>query len=165
MKRVVAGSLGIALLAGIFLTGCQTRLTDFTVLSTKNVDISKLGTYKRGGKRVEGADLQTIILFFPTSGPPNMKEAIDRAIESVPGCMALVDGVLYNKMVYFVLGGQGGYVVEGTCLIDPSLARGHRQSDYVLSRYNPKTRNMENQYLDETSFREIHNSVVSGDKI
>jgi len=105
-------------------SGCTTRLTDFTVISTKNIEWSKAGTYKRATTRTTGKDTSYIIIFIPT-GQPNMKEAIDRAIEPVPGAVALVDGVLYSNFWYIpYIYGESSYVVEGTPLIDPSLIGG-----------------------------------------
>lgn len=104
--------------------GCTTRLVDFTTISTKNVDWSRAATFNRASARVEGKDLVHIIIFIPT-GTPNMKEAIDRAIESKPGGVALVDGVVYSKVWYIpYIYGQISYVVEGTPLLDPSLIGG-----------------------------------------
>ena len=56
-------------------TGCTQRLVDFTAISTKNVKMAS----SEVGSRVEGADCVPVV-FFPL-GQPNMKEAIDRAIE------------------------------------------------------------------------------------
>jgi hypothetical protein len=116
MKKAVA-----LVLFGIISTGCTTRLVDFTVISTKNVDWSKAATFNRSSARVEGKDTAHIIVFIPT-GIPNMKEAIDRAIESKSGGVALVDGVVYSKFWWIpYIYGQTSYVVEGTPLIDPAL--------------------------------------------
>ncbi|MGQ1785384.1 MULTISPECIES: hypothetical protein [unclassified Saccharicrinis] len=112
-------NLVVLFVAMFALTSCTQRLVDFTIISTKNVDLSKGASFERGKARVEGSDKAYIIIFIPT-GIPNMKEAIDRAIESVPGCVALLDGVLYSKFFYFIVG-ETKYVVEGTPLIDPSL--------------------------------------------
>jgi hypothetical protein len=109
---------------GFFAAGCTMRLTDFTVISTKNVEWSKAATFKRGASRTRGKDTAYTIVFVPT-GQPNMKEAIDRAIESVPGAVAMVDGVLYSTNWYIpLIYGENSYVVEGTPLIDPSLIGG-----------------------------------------
>ena len=102
--------------------GCSNiRIVDFTTISTKNIDWSKAATFNRASARVEGEDKVHIICFIPT-GVPNMKEAIDRAIESKPGGVALVDGVVYQKSWYIpLIYGQVSYVVDGTPLVDPSL--------------------------------------------
>jgi len=95
-------------------------LVDFTAISTKNVDWSRATSFERGKARVKGKDIAHIIIVIPT-GIPNMKEAVDRAIESVPGGVALLDGVLYHKWFYIPpLYGQSWYVIEGTPLIDPA---------------------------------------------
>ncbi|MGO9243888.1 MAG: hypothetical protein ACLPT4_16280 [Verrucomicrobiia bacterium] len=151
MKGVSVTAAGLLLCMSL-IVGCTTRLTDFTVLSTKNVDLSKMASYTRGISRVHGEDLITIIIFIPT-GVPNAKEAIDRAIQSVPGAIALVDGVVYQKAWWFLIG-QSGFMVEGTPLIDPSLTGGHTQlkSNYMLSFFNPQTKQQEVRYLDKETF-------------
>ncbi|HPN57210.1 MAG TPA: hypothetical protein PLD92_10210, partial [Candidatus Omnitrophota bacterium] len=57
------------------LAGCTVRMIDFTILSTKNIDLARASTFKRGAARVEGKDEISIIIFIPT-GVPNVKEAI-----------------------------------------------------------------------------------------
>ncbi len=115
----------------VFVTvfsSCTHRLTDFTIISTKNVDLSRAGTFKRTSSRVEGKDRVHIILGIPI-GSPNMKDAIDRAIESTKGAVALVDGVVYSKTLWALLYGQAMFVVEGTPLMDPSIAAVERPAD------------------------------------
>jgi hypothetical protein len=92
----------------IFFTGCTIRIVDFTAISTKNV---KLPT-KAKGKRVTGEDCVPVFLF--PLGVPNMKEAIDEAIESAgENYDALVDGVVYHINQSFLVG-RMCYKVEGT---------------------------------------------------
>lgn len=105
-----------------FLTGCSHRIMDFTIVSTKNVELSKFSTYQRGKTRVEGIDKKPIIIIIPT-GYPSGEEAIDNAIESVPGAVALLDGVLTYSYFYIpYIYGEYVFAVEGTPLIDPALA-------------------------------------------
>lgn len=114
-------SLFVVLLGVSFLFGCTTRMTDYTLISTKNVDLSKMNTYQRAGSRVKGQDVTHTILIFP-SGMPNMKEAIDNTIEATPGCVALTDGVVFSRSFYIpLIYGQSAYVIEGTPLIDPEF--------------------------------------------
>ena len=92
----------------VLLTGCTIRVVDFTAISTKNVRIPTV----EKGSRVVGEDCIPVILF--PLGIPNMKEAIDRAIEKAgPEYDALVDGVVYQLNHSFVFG-QLCYRVEGT---------------------------------------------------
>ena len=108
--------------ATFFFTGCTQRILDFTVVSTKNIDWSRSGEFKRNPQRVEGSDLKHIIIVIPT-GVPSLEEAIDNAIEKVPGGVALVDGVLSYRWWYIpYVYGQVEYVVKGSVLVDPQLA-------------------------------------------
>ena len=115
MKKIFLLTVSVLL-----LSSCSQRMLDFTIVSTKNVDLSKASTFTRSKTRTEGTDIVHLIIYFPT-GIPNMKEAIDRALEKVPGAIALVDGVVYHKYWWALVYGQHMYVVEGTPLIDPSL--------------------------------------------
>lgn len=110
----------VLLVMGCLLSGCSPRLIDFTIISTKNVDLAKSDKFKRSKDRIEGKDIIPTILFIPF-GVSNLKEAVDRAIEKVPGAVALVDGVVYVRNWYFLVFGQSGYMVEGTPLIDTSV--------------------------------------------
>lgn len=102
----------------LVMSACTTRITDFTILSTKNVDLADMGKYKRLPDRVTGSDTAHIILIIPT-GTPNVKEAIDNAIESVPGGVALVDGVVTYSWFYIpYIFGEMTYTVEGNVLVD-----------------------------------------------
>lgn len=116
MKKVVL--LCVVVFVMVSLTGCVERITDFTVISSKNVDLSRGSDFIRGDKRVEGEDTK-IAFIFPL-GIPNAKEAMDNAIQSVPGCVGLVDGVLEHEFFYLYFG-YFKYRVKGTCLIDPKL--------------------------------------------
>ncbi|MFZ3208555.1 MAG: hypothetical protein WA140_06945 [Geobacteraceae bacterium] len=118
MRKIL--TVGMALM---LLTGCTTRLTDFTIISTKNIDLTRGAEFVRGEKRIEGEDTKHIIIFIPT-GVPNAKEAADRAIESVSGAVALLDGVLEHEFFYFpYIYGYSTYRIKGTPLIDPVLLK------------------------------------------
>lgn len=96
--------------SSILLTaeGCTTRLGDFTMLSTKNVDVSGV----KQGDRQSGEDCVNHILLIPL-GQPDMKNAIDRALEKGKGDI-LIDSVFSTKGWSAVLFGESCYVVEGT---------------------------------------------------
>jgi len=118
-------------------TSCTQRVVDFTIISTKNVDLSQAGTFERGRVRNTGTDRVYWILSIPL-GAPSMKEAIDKAIERTPGAVALVDGVVYSKAIWFVLSGFSEYIVEGTPLVNPALGIKNTdlESDYNWAIYN-----------------------------
>jgi hypothetical protein len=106
------------LLTSLLLTGCSTRLVDFTIISSKNIELSHGEYLKPGPHRVKGEDRKHIIFFIPT-GDPSVKEAMDRAIEGTPNAVGLVDGVVTKEGWYIpYIYGQIWYEVEGTPLID-----------------------------------------------
>ena len=98
----------------VLLSSCTHRVTDFTIISTRNVPLGKNATtLAKGETRVKADDTTPIILCF-SIGRPNMKEAIDKAIEKYHGAVALADGVVYYRHWWFLLFGQNSYIVEGT---------------------------------------------------
>jgi hypothetical protein len=100
---------GLFLCAGVLvLGGCTLRLGDFTVLSTKNVDVSAV----RQGDRQSGEDCINMVLFFPL-GEVNWKTAMDRALEKGKGDV-LVDAVVTSKYWNALVYGQNCVVIEGT---------------------------------------------------
>jgi hypothetical protein len=130
----VAAAVAV-LLSAVILAGCTTRLVDFTVISTKNIEWNRANEYRRLSDRVEGEDLVHWIIIIPT-GVPSLEEAVDEAIESVPGAVALLDGVLLSKFWWIpYVYGQQSYIVEGTPLVDPQLAgdwnRGRHLVTYI----------------------------------
>ncbi len=113
MKKINS-FLSLALVLFV-LSGCTHRITDFTVISTKNFPIGAENptALKKADKRVKGVDKAHMIVCIPT-GTPNLKQAIDRAIESYPGAVGLADGVVKSKGWSILLYGQNGFIVEGT---------------------------------------------------
>lgn len=95
------------------ISGCSQRLGDFTVLSTKNVDLSNFSTQtETGTDRVKGEDVSHIIIIFPNK-IPNLKEAIDVAIEENNSYMLSEAVIKYEYFIVPYIYGQTKYVVEG----------------------------------------------------
>lgn len=114
-KALLLSCLALTLFAN---SGCARRIIDFTLLSTKNVDVSRLEALRKGSARATGTDEVHVIIFIPT-GQPNIKAAVDAAIESVPGAVALVDGVIIQESWWIpFIYGRMAFVAEGTPLID-----------------------------------------------
>jgi len=127
----------LLLASALFMTGCTHNIGDFTVLSTKNVDFSVIAGSRRGIP-VQGDDTQHIVIFIPTSGAPNLKTAIDRAIESVPGNIALLDARLQFRSFYIpYIYGQNAFLAEGRALINPAQAS-HSPAKYIVVTYDAK---------------------------
>lgn len=107
-----------ALAFTLLLTGCSYRMIDFTVISSKNVQLHLPDG--ASGPRTEGVHSVPII-FFPL-GRPNIKEATDRAIENAGSQYdALIDGVVSSYTFYFIFG-VTKITVEGTPINTKMLA-------------------------------------------
>ena len=102
----------------LMLSSCTHRLTDFTIISTRNVPIGTESVdLAKAEKRVNGVDKVSVVLGIPF-GTPNMKEAIDKALDKYPGAVGLADGVIKAKYWTCFFYGQSSYVVEGTPLYE-----------------------------------------------
>lgn len=106
-------ALLIAALSTMALSACTVRVADMTVGSTKNYNINAANFVK--GKRVTGEDTYPVIL-FPT-GIPNVKTAMDRAIETDKCAVGLTDVVVTQLNHAFIVGSIG-FRVEGDQIID-----------------------------------------------
>ncbi len=101
------------------ITSCTSRLIDFTIISSKNIDLSDMDNYVRLDKRIEKFNIRLHYIFIlPIPGKGyKLKEVLDNVIESMPGCVALVDGVVYYKKRYFIIYNYEAYQIEGTPLV------------------------------------------------
>lgn len=119
MKKNVFLAGALFLLMG--MSSCSHRITDFTIISTRNVPLgNQAASLQKADQRVKGIDKAHSVLFIPL-GTPNMKEAIDKAIDKYPGAVGLVDGVLKSKGWSILLYGQNSFVVEGTPLYEADM--------------------------------------------
>ena len=106
-----------ALLLIISFVSCTHRIADFTIVSSKNFPIFEDSKeFTTANTRVKGVDKAHMILFIPT-GTPDLKEAIDRAIEKYPKALGLSDAVVKYTSWTAIVYGQMGYIVEGTPII------------------------------------------------
>ncbi len=96
----------------LLLGSCSHRLFDVTMISSKNVPIGQEITLKQADQRVTGVDSKGMILTFPL-GIPDVKEAVDKAIEQYPGAVALSNAVVKSKYWNAIFYGKTKYVVEG----------------------------------------------------
>ncbi|MDW3059224.1 hypothetical protein [Vibrio sp. 1978] len=112
MKKVL---LSIAIAGSLLSTGCAQRVADFTLASTKNVDLNG-GNFVKG-PRVSGEDSKPVVIF--PLGIPSVKEAADNAIEHDKCAVGLTD-VTADSKVFSFLFGFIAYEVEGDLIIDKS---------------------------------------------
>ncbi|ALB70778.1 hypothetical protein ACOZ06_000385 [Cronobacter muytjensii] len=110
MKKVLLLALGAML-----LSGCSARVADMTVASTKNYNLNSNKFVK--GARITGEDSAPVVIF--PLGVPNVKTAMDRAIEKNRCAVALSD-VVVTQFNHSFLFGKFGFIIEGTEVIDRS---------------------------------------------
>lgn len=93
------------ILGGLTLTSCSMRLVDFTVISSKNVNLA-------GIKKSEGVRVKAEKVYFLGIGW-NIKDGIDKALEQAgPQYDMLIDGVVRYGSYPFI----ATVTVEGTAV-------------------------------------------------
>ena len=104
--------LMVTLMALVMMTGCVNRVGDFTIASTKNIDIKKTLHTVDTRHRVTGIDKKHYFLFIPL-GIPNLKEAMDNAEEKAPACVGLSDVTVKYGEWWILIYGQQWFEIEG----------------------------------------------------
>lgn len=155
-KGIVISLLSAMLLLAI--VSCTTRLGTFTVLSTKNIDWSRADEYTRNSGRIKGEDALHIILIIPTKFLITIQEAVDQALESVPGAVALTDVVVEYRKIPMFFYTQYAYIVEGNALIDSELAAGESSNDNLLVYYD-KDGELIQQNLSDVEYQEFQQKM------
>ncbi len=103
----------ICLFCMFLISGCSLRLADFSVISTKNVNLDKVDLDAMSQtKGIIGVDSKLMFLFIPL-GIPHLEDAIDDALEKGGGDV-MIDTVLYSKGWSILLIGQNTLEVKGT---------------------------------------------------
>ncbi len=105
MKSLIIILISLVLFFGV---ECSTRMGDFTILSSKNVDIG--GKYKKLERHSE-SDIAPYILFFPI-GEPNLEKAVDECIENGQGDL-LTNAVVESSYWWAILYGEQIISVSG----------------------------------------------------
>ncbi len=149
----------------ILFSSCSQKLLNFKLISSKNVDLSKASTFVKGKDKVEGNDVVHIIVIIPT-GKINFNKALDMAIGSVPGCVALLDGSIYSKFWFipYIYGKQTA-VIEGIPLIDPSLV--YNSNDlpkYGKVELNKQGEIKKTQSISATEYYSLKSKIVKDSK-
>lgn len=117
MKQLFLAQTISLFLLTVLVSGCSSRMIDFTVISTKQLEHTI--PPESIGERVEGRDEGWVLLGIPF-GAPEIKEAIDDALEKAgpaSGYNALTDGVLYQTTKFYLVATKIRYKVEGTPVI------------------------------------------------
>ena len=106
----------------IGLAGCTTREGTFTVLSTKNSEISRVDLKRIQFQRnVAGGDSRFWLLFIPFGSAPKIENAVDECLENGKGDF-MTSAVLYSTDWSILLFSYGSWTVEGD--VGDSLSSG-----------------------------------------
>ena len=98
--------------------GCTTNLGDFTLLTSKNINLADFSTSKaeESSEKAVGEDISHIICVFPI-GTPSLKEALDRALESKNAYM-LTNARIEASFFYIpYIYGQTRFTVKGNPVV------------------------------------------------
>ncbi len=116
--------LSIILFTTAILTSCSQDLFNFTIVSTKNIELEKLSSLKKSTEKTKGEDKASIIIIIIPTKRIKIDKAISNTIDGIPGCVALLDGSVTTKFWYIpYIYGQQKIVIEATPLIDPTVSK------------------------------------------
>ena len=143
--------ISLLVCAALLLTSCSQDLFNFTIVSTKNIEFEKLGSFKKGSNKVKGEDVAHIIILIPTKRV-KIDQAISNTMDGIPGCVALLDGTVVSKFWFIpYIYGQAKIIVEATPLIDKSLA----ESSTLLPKYGKVTLDKEGKFKSIIALTEM----------
>lgn len=116
MKKLTA--LTTLMAATVLAAGCTTtaRVGEFTVVSTKNMDVES-NTFTIGKDRVKGQDKRTTYFGFGGGNAVNMKTAVDKAVETTPGAVGLSDAVITQGHSNILFVDSFWWEVEGSPIL------------------------------------------------
>lgn len=93
------------LLLSVLFCGCRSRVGDFTLITTKNIDLTTFSSHREeSGERVTGEDAQFFFFGIPTDFYHicNIKEAVDDALDKKNSYM-LIDATIYYERFWIPL--------------------------------------------------------------
>ncbi len=121
MNKKIISIISILIL-GILSSACTSRQGSFTILSTKNVEISRVDLKKVDFTRnVTGKDGRFTFLIIPFGSAPKIEEAVDICLEKGGGDF-MTSAVLYHTSWSVILFGWESWTVEGD--VGDSLSAG-----------------------------------------
>ena len=118
------GILAIMLVFGMTFAGCATQIMSLTMGSTHNVDLSRMGEFRRTSSEVRGttSKLSRILIFDVSFGDINLERAVDNALRRIPGAVALINLRVSVRKLNFLVFALDQYIVTGSALVDPNIA-------------------------------------------
>ncbi len=89
-----------ALFLILAVSGCSIKFGDFSLLSTKQVEINGTKKYRKGNKKVVGKDIAHIIILFPTKLPLSYSDAVSNALDEY--CAEYLTEVKITQKFWFI---------------------------------------------------------------
>lgn len=127
--------LALALALALCLSGCVSPMGDFTLISSKNVEISRVDLKRiKMKKGIEGSDGRFSFLLIPFGRAPSLEEAVDDALETGGGDF-MVSTRIYRTSWSVILFGWESYSVEGN--VGSSTGEGARNVVDDSQRFDP----------------------------
>ena len=93
--------------------GCSLRQTGFTIISTKNVELSSIDLKETNVVRNQsGRDSRLWLLFIPLSGNPKLEDAVNECLENGKGDF-IINPVVRSTGWSLLLFSYGGWHITG----------------------------------------------------
>jgi len=115
-------SLTLSLAFAIAFIGCSHEMGHFSMVSTdRNVDWSRINEFMISNEKVTGTHYVRMIVFVVTGADgPEIETTVEKALEKIPGAVALVDVDFKYSWVSAPFYAHTKYIVTGKVLIDPA---------------------------------------------
>ena len=105
--------LSIILVVILLGFGCSVRQTGFTVISTKNVELSRVDLKEtRVVRNQTGRDSRLWLLFIPLSGNPKLEDAVDMCLKDGDGDF-IINPVITSRGWSLLLFSYGSWHIRG----------------------------------------------------
>ena len=103
----------IILVVVLFGFGCSVRQTGFTVISTKNVELSRVDLKEtRLVRNRTGRDSRLWLLFIPLSGNPKLEDAVDMCLKDGDGDF-IINPIITSRGWSLLLFSYGSWHIRG----------------------------------------------------
>ena len=105
--------LSIILVVVLLGFGCTTRQKGFTIISTKNVELSRADLNEtRVVRNVTGMDSRFWFLFIPLSGNPTLEDAVDMCLKHGDGDY-IINPKVRSTGFSLILFSYGSWYIKG----------------------------------------------------
>lgn len=102
----------------VAMGGCAERIATFSLVSTRNVDLSRVDTFVAVDRETEGEDVVPHVLLL-RNRRANVQDAVDAAIRQWRGGVAMQNVTVEREVWSVFFYGEEIVRVRGTVLIDP----------------------------------------------